>query len=131
MAGHLITYELPADAVLGLETYHAARRERRLLVPRCRACGEAHWYPRPFCPFCGSGELDWPEATGQGTVYSFSVMRRAETPYAIAFVTLAEGPTMMANVVGCPPDDIAIGMKVRLDFQDSVAGDPFPVFTPA
>jgi uncharacterized OB-fold protein len=131
MAERQITWRLPEDAVLGLETYHAARRERRLLVPRCRACGERHWYPRSFCPFCHSTELDWPQAAGGGTVYSYSIMRRTEAPYAIAFVTLAEGPTMMTNIVECDLDAVHIGMEVRLAFRDGVDGEPYPVFRPA
>jgi uncharacterized OB-fold protein len=126
-----IDYRLPEDAWLGLQHWHEARRARRLLVPRCRACGESHWYPRPFCPFCSSGELDWPEAEGIGTVYSFSVMRRTGAPYTIAFVTLPEGPAMMTNLVGCAFDAIAIGMPVRLSFQEGEGGEPWPVFTPA
>lgn len=124
-----ITYRLPDDAVLGLETWHAARRARRLLVPRCRGCGEAHWYPRPFCPFCHGTDLDWPQAEGTGRLYSYSVMRRAGTPYAIGFVTLAEGPAMMTNIVGTDLAGIAIGMALQLDFREGPDGEPWPVFT--
>ena len=59
-----------------------------LLLKRCRACGKAHYFPRPLCPFCMSEETEWIEASGKGEIYSFSVMRRAAPPYAIAYVTL-------------------------------------------
>jgi uncharacterized OB-fold protein len=58
------------------------------LIKTCRACGDRHYYPRPFCPFCGSDATEWQTAAGTGTLYSYSVMRRAEIPYAIAYVTL-------------------------------------------
>jgi len=101
----------------------------RFLIRRCGACGKAHWYPRPICPFC-SGETAWVEASGRGTIYSYSVMRRAEAPYVIAYVTLAEGPTMLTNLVGCDPDALAIGGAVRLVFTPTDGGPPVPTFTP-
>ena len=63
----------------------------KLLVKRCTACGERHHYPRAICPHCGSDKTEWTEASGRGIVYSYSVFRRAPIPYAIAYVTLAEG----------------------------------------
>ena len=51
-------------------------------------------------------------ASGNGTIYTFSVMRRAKEPYAIAYVTLAEGPTMMTNIVDCDFDALRIGQPV-------------------
>ena len=67
-----------------------AAREGRFLVPFCAACGKAHWYPRAICPFCAGDKVEWREASGKGTIYTFSVMRRVKEPYAIAHVTLAE-----------------------------------------
>jgi uncharacterized OB-fold protein len=124
-----IPYRLPADAVLGLDIYHAARRARRLLVPRCRACSQYHWYPRPFCPFCHGEDLDWPEASGRGTIYTYSIMRRAKPVYTIAYVTLEEGPIMMSSILGCSLDAIAIGKPVHILFVENVEGEPFPAFT--
>ncbi len=103
----------------------------RLIVPKCNACGRSHWYPRAICPHCFSQDLAWNEASGKGTIYSFSVMKRAEVPYAIAYVTLEEGPTMMTNVVDCDLDAIKIGQPVKLTFVPSENGPPMPMFTPA
>jgi len=58
-------------------------------------------------------------------------MRRAPVPYAIAYVTLAEGPTMMTNLVDCDLDAIKIGQAVKLVFKPSEGGSPVPMFTPA
>ena len=102
----------------------------KLLVPRCNACGKSHWYPPGICPHCFSQDLSWNEASGRGTVYSFSVMKRAEVPYAIAYVTLEEGPTMMTNIVDSDLDKIRIGQNVRLVFKPSDGGPPVPMFTP-
>jgi len=110
--------------------YWAAANERKLLFKRCQACGQAHFYPRALCPFCFSERTEWQESSGQGTVYSFSVMRRAAAPYVLSYVTLAEGPTMMTNLVDCDPDAVRIGQRVRVVFKASDSGQLVPMFTP-
>ena len=107
-----------------------AAGQGKLLYKKCAACGEPHFYPRPYCPFCFSDQVEWQEASGRGTIYTYSVMRRAPVPYAIAYVTLAEGPTMMTNIVDCDLDSIKIGQAVRLVFKPSDGGAPVPMFTP-
>ncbi len=106
-----------------------AAAQGRFLVRKCSTCGKAHWYPRNICPFCSSSDTKWVEASGRGTIYSFSVMRRAPEPYAIAYVTLAEGPTMLTNLVDCDFDSLAIGQEVRLKFSPTDRGPPVPTFT--
>ncbi len=113
------------------KTFWDAAGEGRLLVKQCDDCGEHHHYPRAACPFCGSERLQWRQASGKGTIYSFSVMRRAEVPYIIAYVTLAEGPTMMSNIVDADADAVRIGQAVTLKLSASEGGPPLPVFTPA
>ncbi len=103
----------------------------KLIVPRCNSCGRSHWYPRAICPHCFSQDLNWAEASGKGTIYTFSVMKRAEVPYAIGYVTLEEGPTMMTNIVDCDLDSIRIGQPVKLKFVPSENGPPMPMFAPA
>jgi uncharacterized protein len=110
--------------------YWEAAARGKLLLKRCAACGEYHFYPRALCPFCFSDRTEWIEAAGTGTIYSFSVMRRAPVPYAIAYVTLAEGPAMMTNIVGCDLDAIRIGQQVAVVFEPSEGGQPVPMFKP-
>jgi hypothetical protein len=111
------------------QAYWDAAKQGRLVVKRCKGCGEAHHYPRAVCPYCWSDKLEWQECAGTGTIYSYSVMRRAPVPYAIAYVTLAEGPTMMSNIVDCDLDKIRVGLKVRLVFKTAEGGQPVPMFT--
>ena len=89
----------------------------------------AHWYPRSLCPFCFA-ECDWVEASGKGKIYTFSVMTRAETPYAIGYVTLEEGPSMMTNFVDCDFATLKIGQDVKLKFVPSEDGPTVPMFAP-
>jgi uncharacterized protein len=102
----------------------------KFLIRRCTACKKAHWYPRSLCPFCFS-DCEWVEASGKGKVYTFSVMARAEVPYAIAYVTLAEGPSMMTNIVDCDLNALKIGQDVVLKFVPTEGGPPMPMFKPA
>jgi uncharacterized OB-fold protein len=107
-----------------------AAREGRFLVPFCAACGKAHWYPRAICPFCAGDKVEWREASGKGMIYTFSVMRRVKEPYAIAHVTLAEGPTMLTNIVNCDFDKLRIGQPVAVVFHETEGGPPVPMFKP-
>jgi uncharacterized OB-fold protein len=57
-------------------------------------------------------------------------MRRAEVPYAIAYVTLDEGIKMMTNIVDCDLNTIRIGQKVGVVFKPTAGGAPMPMFRP-
>lgn len=107
-----------------------AANEGRFLLRTCRACSRAHWYPRTICPFCASGDTAWVEASGLGTIYSYSIMRRVAEPYAMAYVQLAEGPTMMTNIVDADFDSIAVGQAVEVTFRQSKGGYSVPMFRP-
>ena len=113
--------------------YWEAASEGKLLIKQCSSCDEYHYYPREHCPLCKSDKTVWKEAKGTGSIYTYSVMRKG-VPYAIAFVTLDEGPQMMTNIVDCNLDDIHINQRVKVIFKQS--GDennpgPFvPCFAP-
>jgi uncharacterized OB-fold protein len=123
--------KIPAPTVTpeAAEFWKAAG-EGRFLLRRCTACHETHWYPRAICPFC-LGDTAWEEASGSGEIYSWTVMRRVPEPYAMGYVTLDAGPTMLADFAGIPFDDLKIGMKVKLVWSPSEGGPPVPSFTVA
>ena len=123
------TYPDPAIN-LESERYWAAAREGVLLLKKCRPCGLTQFYPRAVCPHCLSGDTEWYAASGKGRIYTYSVMRRVETPFAIAYVTLDEGVTMMTNIVECDLDGIAIGQEVEVTFRTTEGGHALPVFRP-
>ena len=113
------------------QPYFDAASQGKLVIKRCTACGQAHHYPRAICPFCGSDRTEWRAASGRGTIYSYSVMRRVSVPYAIAYVTLEDGVTLMTNIVDCDLDAIRIGQAVRVIFRPTEGGPPVPMFAPA
>jgi len=108
-----------------------------LRIQRCVDCGTPYFYPRPICPSCGSGSVEWFTASGQATLYSYVINHRPapgfedDAPYAIAVVQLAEGPRMMTSLVGVPatPEALVLDMPLRVTFEQR--GDvSLPVFTP-
>jgi uncharacterized OB-fold protein len=113
------------------QAFWNAARENRFTIPVCTACGKAHWYPRAICPFCASDKMQWRDASGKGTIYTYSVMRRVKEPYVIAHVTLAEGPTMLTNIVDCDFDKLRVGQSVAVVFKETENGPPVPMFRPA
>jgi uncharacterized OB-fold protein len=122
-----------ADPLLnvGDERYFEAAKQGKLLLKKCSSCAEVHYFPRGVCPFCFSSKVDWVEAKGTGTIYSYSVSRRAgPIPYCIAYVTLDEGVTMMTNIVDCDLDTVRVGQKVKLTFKASPNGTAIAMFTP-
>jgi uncharacterized OB-fold protein len=106
-----------------------AAAEGRFILPKCSACGKVHWYPRAICPFCFCELTEWIPASGKGKVYSYTVMRSVTVPYAIAYVTLEEGITMLTNIVDCDFDALKIGQDVKLVFKKSDGGFSVPMFT--
>jgi uncharacterized OB-fold protein len=113
------------------EAFWAATNDGKFMLRYCGDCGKTHWYPRAICPHCFSEKSEWREASGRGTIYTYSVTRRADPPYAIAYVTLEEGPTMISNLVDCSYDDLAVGQAVELTFKKSEGGLAVPMFKPA
>ena len=111
--------------------FFEAAASGKLVLPRCKDTGKFIWYPRGISPFT-LGPVEWVEVSGKGKVYTFSVMERANPPYAIGYVTLAEGPNMLTNFVDCEFKDLKIGQDVTVAFVPTeTEGVSLPVFKPA
>jgi uncharacterized OB-fold protein len=100
-------------------------RRHELLVQRCDGCGRLRFIPSELCPRCQSSSATWSPVSGNGTVYTCTVVRRAptttyqaEAPYALAYVELDEGPRMPARLVGIDPDAVEVGLRVAVVYDD-------------
>lgn len=106
------------------EVFWDATTDGELLLRRCPDCDTVYHYPRTLCPNCLNDDTEWIEASGTGVVYSYTVTRQTRgeygdsTPYVLAYVELEEGPRIMTNIVGCDPDDVTVGQKVKVVFDD-------------
>jgi len=112
-------------------------KERKFLLRHCNACGRDHYYPRPFCPTCWSDDLSWKEASGRGTLYTYSIVHvndlppfNERVPYVAAIVELDEGPRVMTNVEGVEFEALRIGMPLAVDFRPISDDVTIPVFRP-
>ena len=135
------TWHLP---VPDLETapYWEAAANGKLLIKRCNACGNPFFYPRAACPRCWSTDTTWLEASGRGTVYTFTVVHqndlppfRDRLPYVVAEIDLEEGVRMTSNVEGVDPDAVRCGMPVTVAFRSEQRSEDetvaIPIFRPA
>src|SRR6202035_915469 len=106
-----VRFDLPTPEADTIAFWEAAKQER-LLIKHCLDCDVYSYYPRPFCPSCWSENVEWFEASGKATLYSWSVIYsndqppfKERVPYVAAIVDLAEGPRMMTNVVDTTFED--------------------------
>ena len=118
--------------------YWDALKEHKLLIQRCKDCSKAYFYPRPFCPHCFSSNVEWFEASGKGTLYSFVINHRpapgfGSDPYVIAVVELEEGPRMMSNLIDIEsdPEKVHCDMAVEIAYLDVTDEVTLPQFRPA
>jgi uncharacterized OB-fold protein len=115
-----------------------ATGEGRLLLRHCRSCDEVHYYPRNFCPSCWSDDVNWVEAAGTGSLYTWSTVMQndlppfhEQVPYVAAIVELDEGPRMMTRLVDCEADAIEMGMRLSARFEPLDDDVTIVVFQPA
>jgi len=101
-----------------------ARHE--LVLQRCKRCGLVQHRPRALCASCLSSEVEHFVASGQGEVHTYTIIHQNQiqpyvgaVPYVLAYVDLPEGPRLLTNVVGCEPDEVTVGMAVRVEFVDT------------
>jgi uncharacterized OB-fold protein len=108
--------------------YWDATLEGRLTLRRCQDCEAVIWYPRSICPECWSSNTDWFDASGRGTIYSYTINYRGEGafrdsgPFVLAYVELEEGPTIMTNVLADDFSALAIGAAVEVVFSPTGDG---------
>jgi len=110
------------------EPFWEATRDERLILQWCTACEQPVWYPREVCPTCLGDTLEWRDSSGQGAVYACTVEHKAEPPYVVALVELDEGVRLLSNVVGSPPDQVAIGDRVTVTWEPLSDGRNLPLF---
>lgn len=119
--------------------FWAGARRGELRIQRCRPCGKAYFFPRPFCPRCSSADVEWFTASGRGRLYSYVINQRPApgfddmAPYVIAVVELEEGPRMMTNIVGVEPtpEHLPVDLPVEVTWERQSDDITLPLFRPA
>lgn len=110
-------------------------KERRLLLQKCSDCGVVRHYPRPMCGQCHSMECAWIEASGKGTVYSwtetyhpFHFGFKAEVPYILVTVTLDEGVRIQTKLLDAKVEDLKLDLPVEIVFAQETPDLVLPYF---
>ncbi len=119
------------------EPFWDATKDHELKYQVCDDCGGVVWHPRRHCTHCTSLNLSWETSKGEGTVYTYSIVRqnyypafRERIPYVVAWIDLDEGFRMLSNVVGVDAESVSVGQRVKVDWEDK-DGLALPMFTPA
>lgn len=109
--------------------FWTAAAQGRLSIRHCQACDSSHHYPRAICPFCGSQDLGWRDCEGTGTIYSLSITRpKGREPFAVAYVSLPEGVTLLTRILGIADAPPKIGDTVAVVFCEQSDGRHLPFF---
>jgi uncharacterized OB-fold protein len=115
--------------------FWAATAEHRLTYQVCRACGQVVFHPRRHCTCCTSGDLEWRDSAGAGTVYTFTVIRqhghpffRARIPYVVGLIDLDEGFRMLAEIAA-DLQALQVNQRVTVTWEDH-ADLSVPIFEP-
>ena len=113
-----------------LATYQRHLRAGQLAYQYSPDAGRAVFFPRLVCPFSGSSELQWRISQGYGTVHATTVVfPRDGEPYNVALIDVDEGFRMMSRVEGMAPEEVRIGMRVRVRIVPQAGEDaPLPLF---
>lgn len=114
-----------------------AAKEEKLTFQQCQDCGKNIFYPRIACPHCFSDNLSWEEASGNGTIYSYTVVENnspsafaEDIPYVVAIIKLEEGIQMLSNIVNCDPYSVQCDMPVKVVFEELNEAFKLPKFQP-
>lgn len=105
--------------------YLAELASGRFVLQRCRGCGRHLFYPRTVCPHCSGLDFAWVAPSGLGTVYANTTVRRkpdAGGDYDVSLIDLDEGVRLMSCVIGMPPTQVAVGLRVRARLEAAGGG---------
>ena len=134
-----MTYDKPLPAISDENApYYESLKQHAMRLQRCTNCRAFRYPASSHCPHCLSEQAEWTPVSGRGTVYSWIVMHqiydpafKAEAPYNVAIVELAEGPRLTTNIVDCSNDVIQIGMPLVVAYDDVSEQITLAKFRPA
>src|SRR4051794_39925051 len=125
------------DIYMKTRAFWDAAKQHRLLLQYCKDTNQFQWYPRPVSIYSGKRNLEWREASGKGTLYSWTETlapwpgHEDRIPYLCALVDLDEGVRMLVNLINCKPSQLRDGSPVKLSWEKLSEDFEYPVFEPA
>jgi uncharacterized OB-fold protein len=117
--------------------FWAAIRAGELSIQRCANCGKFQHPPREFCTHCSSRAVSLTPVSGRGAIYTYTVVHRAlipalrdQVPYVLVVVALPEGPKVLSLLQECEPNDVRVGLEVRMVAREMTSDVALAVFRP-
>jgi hypothetical protein len=122
--------------------FYEGCKKHELLIQRC-SCGKFRFPPQDMCPECNSMEFEWTKVSGEGRIVTFTVIPHFEPrsmpmaswpgdgyPIMVIVVELpdADGVHIVSNIIDCEPEDIKVGMPVKVVFDDVTEEITLPKF---
>ena len=116
--------------------YWDALKEKKLLIQRCTDCNELRHPPLPSCPHCWSFNRDSVQASGRGTLFTYTVIHKPlvppfDEPNTVAVVLLEEGTKLVVELAAGEEGPLEIGMPVEIDYLECDPDLTLPIFRPA
>lgn len=123
-----------------VEKYLQNIQDEHFKAYKCTECGMVIAPPSGSCYGCGSSTMEWTEVSGKGKLVAFTVIHVSpdefveEVPYYVAIVELAEGTRVSARLLGydpLKPEEVKLGIDVKLTYEDGKTGKKYLAFKPA
>jgi uncharacterized OB-fold protein len=123
-----------SDVYVPTQPFWDGARDGKLMLQYCTDTNRFQHYPRPVSLATGSRRLEWRAVSGNGEIYSYTIVRipgpgvAGRLPLIVATVELDEGVRILANILDATPDELRIGLRVRLAWDALDGGTPYPAF---
>jgi uncharacterized OB-fold protein len=112
-------------SVTSIEQFYAFCSQKKLMGVKCEECGALYAIPKPLCLKCSSKKLSWVPFKGVGKLASYTIVHiphprfQNEAPYILGVIELEESVKLLARIKNVKPEDIKIGMPLKVDFEKS------------
>lgn len=126
---------LPVQDAVSAPWFEAAA-QGKLLLQRDPVTKKPQFYPRGHVLGAPERTPEWFEASGRGTLHTYTVVKRSlhkgfAVPFTLAIVQLEEGPRMTSWMVDVPESELRCDMPVKVTFREIHPGLTMPCFTKA
>jgi uncharacterized OB-fold protein len=122
------------DVYVPTQPFWDGARAGKLMLQFCKDTNRFQHYPRPVSIYTGSRNLEWREVSGKGQIYACTIVRipgpgvEGRLPLSVATVELDDGVRIIANIIGSNPENVTIGRRVVLVWDQLDGGMPYPAF---
>jgi len=123
-----------SNAYVDTSPFWEGARDHRLMLQFCLDTGRFQYPPRPVSRYSGSSNLEWRQARGRGTIFSWVVQSASHppllprSPLVSVLVDLDDGVRILSWLTGVENQEIGRGKAVELDWQPLVDGRMWPAF---